>query len=473
MRITEIEIKNFKAFYGTYRIDLRKSGKNLLVYGENGSGKSSLYFALKLFLESGEDPSRRFENDQNIFITDAGHIKLCLRADRRSKQDTYEWSENVRETNDELIIEASKTKGFLDYKSLLETHYVHRESDIVNVFNLLVETLLASTVSTLTNRTLAEDWADVQPPFPRRNATSQIAILEERIESFNIELANRLAELQPKASEILDKFGHNVELSFDFPGVKYDDKTKKLDNKQILLTVELFDRDIPEHHLFLNEARLSAIAIAIYLSSILIQPGSRLKILALDDVLIGLDMSNRLPVLDMLAEYFSDHQIFLTTYDKVWYEIAKQRLSDAEWEYAEFYTSESNEHEIPIHVQDKPYLEKAKAYFADCDYKACVIYLRTAFEAAIKKFCEKRNLRVRYRENPKELQSNDFWEPIEKMELDDGTLFLGQELIDEIELYRSIILNPLSHARIVPVIKKEVSEAIEAVEKLEDKLAVN
>ena len=57
MRITEIEIKNFKAFYGTYRIDLRKSGKNLLVYGENGSGKSSLYFALKLFLESGDDSS--------------------------------------------------------------------------------------------------------------------------------------------------------------------------------------------------------------------------------------------------------------------------------------------------------------------------------------------------------------------------------------------------------------------------------
>ena len=46
MRITEIEIKNFKAFYGTYQINLRKSGKNLLVYGENGSGKTSLYFAL-------------------------------------------------------------------------------------------------------------------------------------------------------------------------------------------------------------------------------------------------------------------------------------------------------------------------------------------------------------------------------------------------------------------------------------------
>ena len=51
--------------------------------------------------------------------------------------------------------------------------------------------------------------------------------------------------------------------------------------------------------------------------------------------------------------------------------------------------------------------------------------------------------------------------------------FLGQELIDKIELYRSIILNPLSHARIVPVVKKEVSEAIEAVETLEDKLTAS
>ena len=301
-------------------------------------------------MESGDNPSQRFEGDQNIFITDAGYIKLCLRANRWSKQETYEWSDSVRETDDELIIEASRTKGFLNYKSLLETHYVHRNSDTVDVFDLLVETLLANTVSTLTNRTLAEDWADIQPPFPRRNATSQIATLERLIENFNNELANRLAELQPKASEILGKFEHNVAINFDFPGVKYNRETKKLDNQQILLTVDLFNTNIPEHHRFLNEARLSAIAIAIYFSSILIQPESRLKILALDDVLIGLDMSNRLPVLDILEEYFPEHQIFLTTYDKAWYEIAKQRTSDAEWEYAEFYTSEPNKYEIPIHA---------------------------------------------------------------------------------------------------------------------------
>ena len=470
MRITEIEIKNFKAFYGTYRIDLRKTGKNLLVYGENGSGKSSLYFALKLFLESGDDPSYRFENDQNIFITDAGYIKLCLRADRRSKQMTYEWSESVRETDDQLIIEGSRAKGFLDYKSLLETHYLYRESNTVDVFNLLVKTLLANTVSTLTNRTLEDDWADIQSPFPRRNATVQIATLESLIEIFNNELANRLAKLQPKASEILGKFGHNVALNFDFPGVKYNRENRTLDNQQIFLTVELFDRNIPEHHRFLNEARLSAIAIAIYFSAILIQPESDLKVLALDDVLIGLDMSNRLPALDILDEYFSDYQIFLTTYDKAWYEIVKQRTSDAEWEYAEFYSEKTEEYEIPIYVQDKPYLEKAKEYFAANDYKACVIYLRTAFEIAIKKFCENEKLQVRYSENPKSLTTDDFWGPIKKVELNDGTPFLEQSLVNEIELYRSIILNPLSHSRTVTVVKKEISDAIEAVEKLEDKL---
>ena len=45
--------------------------------------------------------------------------------------------------------------------------------------------------------------------------------------------------------------------------------------------------------------------------------------------------------------------------------------------------------------------------------------------------------------------------------------------ITEIELYRNITLTPLSHARIVPVVKKEVSDAMKAVEKLEDKLAGN
>lgn len=470
MRITEIEIKNFRAFRETCSINLHKKGKNLLIYGENGSGKSSLYLALKFFLESGEDDSYMSKNHQNIFTEgDDRYIKLHVRADKQSKEHIYEWSQSVKETNDLLIIGASKAKGFLDYKDLLETHYVHRESGTVDVFDLLVKNLLANTVSIITGQSLEDDWDDIQPQSPRPNEIDQVAILEEQIENFNRELASRLEELQTKTSEILDKFGYDIDLELDFQGIVYNREEKILNGKQILLKIKFFGREILTHQKFLNEAKLSAIAISIYFASILLQPGSELKILALDDVLIGLDMSNRLPVLDILKEYFSDYQIFFMTYDRAWYEIVKQRTADSEWKYAEFYLK-TDEYEIPIYVEDRAYLEKAKEYFDANDYKACAIYLRTAFEVAIKRFCDKKNLKVRYRENPKDLTSEDFWQPIKEGKRKDGTPFLDQTRIGEIELYRSIILNPISHSRIVSVAKKEISEAVEVVEKLEAEL---
>ena len=463
MRITKIEIKNFRAFYGAYQIDLHKAGKNLLVYGENGSGKTSLYQALKRFLESSEG-GHQFKPYQNIFNSDDGYIKLHLRADAQSKQNTYEWSETVKdETNDQLLIQASRAEGFLDYKDLLETHYLHRENDVVNVFDLLVKTLLVNTVSRQTDRSLAEDWASIQPPFPRRSATTQIAGLEGRIANFNDELASRLTELQAKASEILRKFGYNVALDLGFQGVAYNSDDKTLDNQEILLTITFFDRDIPEHHLFLNEAKLSAIAIAIYFSSILLQPASTLKILALDDVLIGLDMSNRLPVLDILDEYFSDYQIFLTTYDKAWYEIVKQRTSHGgKWKAVEFYFRQTDEYEIPVYAENKAYLEKAREYLDANDYKACAIYLRTAFEIMIEEFCESEGLQIRYHRDRSKLNSRDFWQAINNQRPN----LLTPPLIRDIELYRTRILNPLSHTTITNIPKKEIEDAIEAVERL-------
>ena len=479
MKITNIEIKNFRAFPKSYQIDLYNAGKNLLVYGENGSGKSSLYLALKYFLESGVDEDNtnnkntKFENHQNIFTEEPGHIKLGFPSESRLEKDTYEWSRDTKETTDELIIEASKAKGFLDYKSLLETHYVHRESETVNLFNLLVKTLLANTVNPLTDRTLANDWDDIQPPYPRRSARNQIADLERRIVNFNRELANRLTELSPKVFEILDKFGYNIVPNFDFQGITYNPEKKKLENQEILLEVDFFNENIRSHHLFLNEAKLSAIAISIYLSSILLlpDPKSGLRVLALDDVLIGLDMSNRFPVLNILEEDFKDYQIFLMTYDKAWYEIVKQRTDEKDWKYTEFYFKATDVYEIPVCKEDAPYLKKAKEYLDENDYKACAVYVRTAFEAAIKQYCENKGLAVKYRENPKNLKSEDFWVPI-KMELDKtDVLLLDLRVVDKIELARKFTLNELSHASVANIYRKELEDAIEAVERLETALA--
>ncbi len=50
MKITKITLDAFRGFDSTFEIDL-EGGKNLLVHGENGSGKSSIYYAIRRFFE--------------------------------------------------------------------------------------------------------------------------------------------------------------------------------------------------------------------------------------------------------------------------------------------------------------------------------------------------------------------------------------------------------------------------------------
>ena len=473
MRITKIEIKNFRAFYGTYQIDLHRAGKNLLVYGENGSGKSSLYLALKSFLESSEDNSIAFENYQNIFTTsDPGYIKLHLRNTPESSEHVYEWSRDVKETAELQIINAAKSKGFLDYKALLHTHYLHYENDTVNVFDLLIESLLANVTSDVTGLSIAEEWENLSD---QSASQPDIEILEGQLEVFNREFADRLAALEAKASEILQRFGYNVLLKLDFQRITYNPIDETLSDPEIPLKVKFFDKDIPAHHRFLNEAKLSAIALAIYFAGILLQPDSDLKILALDDVLIGLDMSNRLPVLRILNDYFSDYQIFLTTYDKAWYEIVKQRTSHGgQWKAVEFYFSQTDEYEIPVCTEDKPYLKKAKACLKENDYKACAVYLRTAFEIILGEFCEGKHLSIKYHRNPNKQDSQNLWDAIKvenKKRVSQNRALLDQTLINDIEQYRTRLLNELCHATFANIYRKELEDAIAAVERLETALA--
>ena len=140
------------------------------------------------------------------------------------------------------------------------------------------------------------------------------------------------------------------------------------------------------------------------------------------------------------------------------------------WKAVEFYFSQTDEYEIPVYAEDKAYLEKAREYLDANDYKACAIYVRTAFEAAIKQYCEKKDLAIKYRENPRDLRSEDFWGPI-KMETNEaGLSFLDLRIVDAIERARKFILNELSHATFVNIYRKELEDAIAAVEELETAL---
>ena len=462
MRITKIELENFRAFYNNYLIDLGKDGKNLLVYGENGSGKSSLYKALKYFLDSHRQ-GLNFLDFKNIFNPkDEGHIKFSMRADRGSAETMVTWSHDTKETHDGVILESAKTKGFIDYKKLLETYFLHIDNDRVNIYDLLMLKLLPYSENEISHNTFEFDYEELLKSPKSKQPT-------ELLKNYNDGLSIKLDSIKSKANEILKMFDYKISIQFDFAGIKFDGRPKEAEKRiiqrEIWLHVDFFNKEkLDKHHLILNEAKLSAIAISIFFASILEQPSSDLKVLALDDVLIGLDMSNRMPIIDILQKYFTDYQIFFMTYDKTWFDIIRQKVTDKEWKYIEFFSNTNDDFEVPVYADNQNFIERAEYYLSQGDLKSSVVYLRSEFENQLKKFCDKHNIAVKYKINQRKLTTEDFLQPVMQKIGDDA-------LKNEIELHRTVILNPLSHSTIASIESKEVKKSIGVIQRFITKLS--
>lgn len=478
MRITKIEIKDFRAFKGVPIVIDLAPGKNILAYGENGSGKSSLFNALKFFLER-EAENHDFIANQNIFVTtDDGYIKLTLHKDGDADSGLYEWSKAVNDTGKPLILETNKTKGFIDYKDLLATYFLQQEKDAVNVFDLLIQNLIPNVTNDITKNTFAADWDDVNDALPSRNTPNQVKNVEDKLARFNSGLKNNLIELAKEAQKILAAFEYDIVVDFKFDSVAYNRAPRRADKgfsgDVVGLKVKFCGKEKNNHHHFLNEAKLSAIAISIFFAALKLQPSSRLKILALDDVLIGLDMQNRMPVIDILKTYFADYQIFMLTYDQSWFDYVKRRFPGEGWKKIEFFAGPTADGEVPVFADDRKYLDRAKGYLNAPipDYGACVNYLRKHFEEVIQDFCERHRLGVNVMasQDITRIPSNAFWSAISSGQAA-GKWPLAKALLDDVEIYRTFILNPYSHANSTAAHKNEIQRSIRAVEALETGLA--
>lgn len=482
MKLTKVEIKDFRGFPGPgkYSFDLGR-GKNLLIYGENGSGKSSLFRALVEFFTL-DLQAKPFADYKNIFsdpnLTD-GYV--CVHFD--DGQQPALWAFNGGRPAQASVTETALRKGCLDYRALLRTNFVH-EAGKVNLFDLVIKDLLAHhTVSAAGGAAeIGNLWQGVLGSKPINHRGRNITLIQQACDLFNQAVRPAWPDLEKKAEEILTAFPYgDLSLHLDFPGVDYDVQRREIIQAELNLEVKLKGREISEHQHFLNEARLSAIALSLYFAGLLISipapvPGAPdyPKLLVLDDVLIGLDMSNRMPMLKILQEHFADWQIILLTHDRVWFEIVRMQTEmDKDWLYHELYYGLSDTgYECPVlrgHNQGpSALLARARQHLHNNDERAAVVYARAAFERTLQRYCERKSVPVPYHTNPQKISAEKFLQSIKKRVKDK---WKTSPAFRQIETYRKIVLNPLSHANATTVTRPEIEGAIEAVKNLDSELS--
>ena len=482
MKIQKIELKNYKAFYGEHSI--KPNGKNVFIYGENGSGKISIYYALKDFFQSSIEEID-MEAVDNIFL-DAdkkgeNFIKVEFKPDKdgNDRTETYELTATGKDTDnpsDTSIRDANTLKSFLTYKHLLDIHHIKKDGEI-NLFDLLVKGVLKHFKYTLTNeKELGKMWEDIEMLIEKDTGQQYRKDQKRRdvdaaLEEFNKAFAQLFkppTEDEPNpeyildhAKPILDQFEQGLEVSLSYIGATPESNYNEITRDEVRVQLKYARKEIPKPHLFLNEARLSALAISIYLGMIKRHPQLKPhKVLFLDDVFIGLDISNRLPLLKILENEFQDYQIFITTYDKPWFEYANSFIDRSKWTVKELRVEKfSDGYEIPIIIDQSDMILKSRDHFNKGDYKSAAVYATSEFERITMKYCEDNRKEFQFKKNIKKYSSQHFWQKTKP----DVSATIGSR----IESSRNLILNDLSHYNPTSSpFRSEVSDAIDAVEDL-------
>ncbi len=287
---------------------------------------------------------------------------------------------------------------------MLAIHYL-KKAETINLFDLLVIGVLKHFKYSLTNgKELGELWEAVQNPIARTTGreypiNKKKTEVNAAIKAFNEAFGELFKPDSPEyilkhARPILDRFQHNIGLNLQFPQLRPNSDYTAIEGAEVHVKLKYAGKQIDKPHLFLNEARLSAIAISIYLGMIKRHvQGIPCKVLFLDDIFIGLDIANRLPLLNLLETEFPEYQIFITTYDKPWFGYVKGVLDQkSDWKTMEFYAKEEAAgYEIPIILDNPEFLERSRFHLGQCDYKAAAVYARSAFEKVIKDYCHKKN----------------------------------------------------------------------------------
>jgi energy-coupling factor transporter ATP-binding protein EcfA2 len=492
-RINKLTLKNFKFFYG--KVDLNFERKNVLIYGENGSGKSTIYWALYTFLQSVFktdvreikkyfDPKSGHENLVNRFAhgNSLGAITVEF-MDESGITTVRTISNTIIDTQvGSLVEEAAQSSDFITYK-LLAKLYDFKNSQDIDLFRVFEDEILMFITfrqilvrhdGASGNQNALKWWEYIKrglDPKPKPRKATRDAF-QTAVETFNDELASYLYRITETANEYLERFKLDVKLKFNYVNAEYDRfivppkiildatfrHTKLRGNKQ----------NIQRPQSFLNEAKLTAIALAIRFAVFDEKPGGASlvapKLLILDDLLLSLDMSNRDTVLDAVLSRFTDTQLIVMTHDKLFHELTKHKIEQVarnEWKYLEIYEHIEKEIPLPVVTESKTYLEKAEKYLHQHEYEVAGNFLRKEAEAFCKSFLPKR---LHY---AKEYSPLNLYGLIKGCAEYAGSNGLDRSLFDDLNRHREFVLNATSHDSYdVPKFKSEVANCLDLMKRI-------
>lgn len=490
-RIAELRLQNFRAFPGPAVVPVPLAGKNTIIFGENGSGKSTIFHALDGFFSVTErtraERRKRLENSVNLFSDqglEATSLEVVFDDGSSDRWDGKRHPCDVGEP-DSRVFAAGYRKAILDYRALLETNFRH-SGDSINLFETCVVGVLRDypTPHDGSEATIRNLWNELlyfcDPP-PRSYRSSERRELLRA--SFNQGLGEALDALVPLINELLvDLSWGDVRLErFEFPRITYNNEwrlaLRNFNGKTIRPILTFHGQQLTHPHHFLNEARQSALALAIYFA------GRKLcartvfadtpRLMVLDDVIIGLDQSNRLPLLDLLAKHFSDWQVIILTHDRVWFDMARsyhrRHQADKYWNYLEIHAGTNlKTPPTPLPVSSSSpsdALDLAKTFLSQGHINAAGNAARIAAERTLREFCEVKGVPVRYKVDSEKIAFSDLMSGVKNWS---NTNANGQynDVLDHLQMYTEILLNRLSHGGTSTLERHEVQGSIVAVDAL-------
>ncbi len=113
----------------------------------------------------------------------------------------------------------------------------------------------------------------------------------------------------------------------------------------------------------------------------------------------------------IIGSEFQDYQIFITTYDKPWFEYARSFLEGkAGWKTMEFYAQTNDQrYEVPVILDNQDLIAKAERHLRQNDFKAAAVYIRSTFERIIRKYCEIKKKKIVFKSRLKDYTTEHFW----------------------------------------------------------------